>query len=147
MKVILLQDVRSLGKKGDIVEVNDGYARNFLLKTKKGVEANNKNMNDLKLHKANQDKIAQEQLGWKRTTTYTVLKRLCDKGYLKNEASVVTALVDRATVQRADGQEVLQRSFQGSLPSFLAAFLQAGTVSDQEAEEIAQMLDDYRHSH
>ena len=62
MKVILLQDVRSLGKKGDIVEVNDGYARNFLLKTKKGVEANNKNMNDLKLHKANQDKMAQEQL-------------------------------------------------------------------------------------
>ena len=62
MKVILLQYVRSLGKKGDIVEVNDGYARNFLLKTKKGVEANNKNMNDLKLHKANQDKIAQEQL-------------------------------------------------------------------------------------
>ena len=62
MKVILLQDVKTLGKKGDIVEVNDGYARNFLLKTKKGVEANNKNMNDLKLHKANQDKIAQEQL-------------------------------------------------------------------------------------
>ena len=62
MKVILLQGVKSLGKKGDIVEVNDGYARNFLLKTKKGVEANNKNMNDLKLHKANQDKIAQEQL-------------------------------------------------------------------------------------
>ena len=62
MKVILLQDVKSLGKKGDIVEVNNGYARNFLLKTKKGVEANNKNMNDLKLHKANQDKIAQEQL-------------------------------------------------------------------------------------
>ena len=62
MKVILLQDVRSLGKKGDIVEVNDGYARNFLLKTKKGVEANSRNMNDLKLHKANQDKIAQEQL-------------------------------------------------------------------------------------
>ena len=62
MKVILQQDVKSLGKKGDIVEVNDGYARNFLLKTKKGVEANNRNMNDLKLHKANQDKIAQEQL-------------------------------------------------------------------------------------
>ena len=53
--------------------------------------------------------------------------------------------MDRATVQRADGQEVLQRSFHGSLPSFLAAFLQAGTVTDQEAEEIAQMLDDYRH--
>lgn len=62
MKVILLEDVKSLGKKGEIVEVNDGYARNFLLKTKKGAEANKNNMNDLKLQKANQEKIAQEQL-------------------------------------------------------------------------------------
>lgn len=62
MKVILLEDVKSLGKKGQIVEVNDGYARNFLLKTKKGAEANKNNMNDLKLQKANQEKIAQEQL-------------------------------------------------------------------------------------
>lgn len=67
-------------------------------------------------------KLAQAQLGWKRTTTYTVIKRLCDKGCLKNEAAVVTSLVDRATVQQADGQEVLQRSFHGSLPSFLAPF-------------------------
>ena len=91
--------------------------------------------------------IAQEQLGWKRTTTYTVIKRLCDKGCLKNEAAVVTSLVDRATVQQADGQEVLQRSFHGSLPSFLAAFLRAGSVSDQEAAEIEQMLEEYRQSH
>ena len=60
MKVILLQDVKSLGKKGDIVNVNDGYARNFILKTNKGIEANAKNLNDLKLKKANDDKIAQE---------------------------------------------------------------------------------------
>lgn len=62
MKVILLEDVKSLGKKGEIVSVNDGYARNFLLKTKKGVEATGKNLNDLKLQKANADKIAQENL-------------------------------------------------------------------------------------
>lgn len=62
MKVILLEDVKSLGKKGEVVNVNDGYARNFLLKTKKGVEATGKNMNDLKLQKANADKIAKEQL-------------------------------------------------------------------------------------
>ena len=62
MKVILLEDVKSLGKKGEIVEVNDGYARNFLLKTKKGVEATGKNLNDLKLQKANAAKVAQEHL-------------------------------------------------------------------------------------
>ncbi len=62
MKVILLEDVKSLGKKGEIVNVNDGYARNFLIKTGKGVEANNKNLNDLKLQKAKEDKIAQENL-------------------------------------------------------------------------------------
>ncbi len=62
MKVILLQDVKSLGKKGDVVDVNDGYARNYVLPKKLGVEANGKNMNDLKLQKANTEKIAKEQL-------------------------------------------------------------------------------------
>lgn len=62
MKVILLEDVKSLGKKGDIVEVNPGYARNCILKKKLGVEATNKNINDLKLQKAHQDKVAMEQL-------------------------------------------------------------------------------------
>ena len=61
MKVILTEDVKSLGKKGEIVDVSDGYARNFILKKKKGIEANSKNLNDLKLQKANDDKIAQEQ--------------------------------------------------------------------------------------
>lgn len=62
MKVILLQDVKSLGKKGEIVNVSDGYARNYVLPKKFGVEANPANMNDLKLQKANADKVAQEQL-------------------------------------------------------------------------------------
>ena len=62
MKVILLQDVKSLGKKGEIVNVNDGYARNFILPKKLGLEATGKNLNDLKLQKANADKVAQEQL-------------------------------------------------------------------------------------
>lgn len=61
MKVILLQDVKSLGKKGELVEVNEGYGRNFILKKKLGVEATAKNMNDLKLQKANQEKVAKEQ--------------------------------------------------------------------------------------
>lgn len=58
MEVILLQDVKSLGKKGDMVKVNDGYARNFILPKKLGIEATNKNINDLKLQKANEEKVA-----------------------------------------------------------------------------------------
>lgn len=61
MKVILLQDVKSLGKKGEIVNVSDGYARNFVLPKKLGLEANTANLNDLKLQRANADKVAQEQ--------------------------------------------------------------------------------------
>lgn len=62
MKLILIQDVKSLGKKGDIVDVNDGYARNFIIPKKLGIEANDKNKNDLKLKKANDEKIKQQQL-------------------------------------------------------------------------------------
>ena len=62
MKVILLEDVKSLGKKGDVVNINDGYARNFVLPKKLGVEANNKNLNDLKRQKAKEEKIARQQL-------------------------------------------------------------------------------------
>lgn len=89
-------------------------------------------------------KLAEERLGWKRTTTYTVIKRLREKGCLESKDTVLHTLVDRQTVQQADGREVLQRSFGGSLPNFLAAFLRAGSVSDREAQEIEAMLTDYR---
>ena len=62
MEIILLQDVKALGKKGEVVKVNDGYARNFILPKRLGVEANSKNMNDLKLQKANEEKVAAERL-------------------------------------------------------------------------------------
>ena len=62
MKIILIQDVKTLGKKGDTVNVNDGYARNFILPKKLGIEATAKNINDLKLQKANEEKVAKELL-------------------------------------------------------------------------------------
>lgn len=68
MKVILLEDVKSLGKKGQIVNVSDGYARNYVLPKKLGVEASSANLNDLKLQKANADKVAQQQLEAARAT-------------------------------------------------------------------------------
>ena len=72
MKVILLQDVKALGKKGEVVNVNDGYARNFILPKKLGVEANGKNLNDLKLQKNNEAKVAQgtwmQRKNWQRNS-------------------------------------------------------------------------------
>ncbi len=75
MKVILLEDVKSLGKKGEIVNVSDGYARNYVLPKKLGVEANSANMNDLKLQKANADKVAQEQLEAAQTLAQELEKK------------------------------------------------------------------------
>lgn len=89
-------------------------------------------------------RIAREKLGWKRTTTYTVIKRLCEKGYLKNEETIVSALIGREEAGRAEGKQVLERNFKGSLPAFVAAFLAGGSISDQDAEEIEKLIEAYR---
>ena len=89
-------------------------------------------------------RLAEAKLGWKRTTTYTVIKRLCEKGYLKSEATVVTALIGREEAGRAEGRQVLERSFRGSLPAFLAAFLEGGDIDDGEAEELERLIREYR---
>jgi len=91
-------------------------------------------------------KRAEEKLGWKRTTTYTVLKRLCDKNLLKNENTIVTALMSREENQRTESRQVLERSFNGSLPQFIAAFLDGGKISLTEAEKIKRLIDEYRES-
>ena len=81
MKVILLEDVKALGKKGQVVEVSDGYAKNFILKKKLGLEATGANMNDLKLQKARDEKVAQQQLDAASVSSPTLQKsrRLCWK--------------------------------------------------------------------
>ena len=91
-------------------------------------------------------KRAEAQLGWKRTTTYTVLKRLCDKKMLKNENALVASFVSREAIQKAESRQVLDRSFNGSLPQFIAAFLDGGKISDAEADRIKRMIDRYRES-
>mgnify|MGYP001374699554 FL=1 len=89
-------------------------------------------------------RLAEEKLGWKRTTTYTVIRRLCEKGYLRSEDAVVSAFVDREEAGRAEGMQVLARSFKGSLPAFLAAFLAGGSISDEDAEKIEALIAHYR---
>jgi len=85
-----------------------------------------------------------EKLGWKKSTTYTRLKILTEKGYVKNENSTVTSLVSRGEVQAAESTFVVQQTFAGSLPGFLVSFLGGKTISDQEAEELKRLIDEHR---
>lgn len=89
-------------------------------------------------------KLCSEQLGWKPTTTYTVIKRLSGRGVLKNENSVVTSLVSKAEVQAAEIDELVEKKFEGSLPAFIAAFTKHRKISDKELDEVQEMIDRYR---
>ena len=89
-------------------------------------------------------RLCRERLGWKPTTTYTVIKRLSERGVLKNEKSIVTALVSREEVQTAEIDELVEKKFDGSLPAFVAAFTKNRKISDSEINELQAMIDRYR---
>lgn len=89
-------------------------------------------------------KLCSEQLGWKPTTTYTVIKRLSERGVLKNEKTVVTSLVTKEKVQTAEIDEMMEKTFQGSLPAFIAAFTKNRRLSDKEIDEVQEMIDRFR---
>ncbi len=85
-----------------------------------------------------------ETLGWKKSTTYTQLKKLCQKGFAENRDSVVRSLIPREKVQAYESEELVERAFSGSLPGFLTAFLGGKTLSDQEAEELKRLIDEHK---
>ena len=85
--------------------------------------------------------LCEEKLGWKKSTTFTMLKKLSQKGLLKNEKAVVTALVGRREIESSESDIFVSQTFGGSLPGFLAAFLGARAVSDEEAEELKALID------
>ena len=89
-------------------------------------------------------KLCQEQLGWKRTTTYTVIKRLGERGILKNEDGLVTALVSKEAAQAREINELVEEKFQGSLPAFIAAFTKRQDISQAELDEVQRMIDRIR---
>ncbi|MGN0447638.1 MAG: BlaI/MecI/CopY family transcriptional regulator [Acutalibacteraceae bacterium] len=89
-------------------------------------------------------KLCKEQLGWKPTTTYTVIKRLSERGVLKNEKTVVTSLVSKDQVQAAELNEMVEKTFEGSLPAFVAAFTKHQKISDAEIDAVQQMIDRFR---
>lgn len=89
-------------------------------------------------------KLCREQLGWKPTTTYTVLRRLSDRGVLKNENTIVTSLVSKDEVQAAEIDELVEKKFEGSVPAFFAAFTKRRKISQEEIDEVQKMIDHFR---
>ena len=83
-----------------------------------------------------------EELGWKKSTTYTVLKRLCDKGIFQNENGTVTSRMTKEEYAAAQSEKFVEDTFGGSLPAFVAAFLRERKLSPQEADELRRMLDE-----
>ena len=88
--------------------------------------------------------LCREQLGWKPTTTYTVIKRLSERGVLKNENSIVSTLVTKDEVQAAEINEMVEKTFEGSLPAFIAAFTKHQKITEKELDAVQAMIDRYR---
>ena len=87
-------------------------------------------------------KLGEAELGWKRTTVHTVLRRLCDKGLFQNDGGLVTARMSREAFYALQSRQFVEDSFHGSLPAFIAAFTQGRRLTDQEKEEIHRMIDE-----
>ncbi len=88
--------------------------------------------------------LCAREFSWKRTTTYTMLKRLCDRNLFQNENGTVTALMKKEDFLAAQGEAFLNDSFDGSLPRFLAAFTRRNRLSEKEISEIQQLIDEHR---
>jgi len=86
-------------------------------------------------------KLCFEKFGWKKSTTYSVIKRLSERGALKNESAIVTTLVSRLQVQKYESEQILEKTFDNSLPSFITAFLQDKKLTQDDAEQIKRMIE------
>ena len=88
--------------------------------------------------------LCAEAMGWKKPTTYTTLRKLCDKGFAQNVDTIVTSLVPREQVQTFASEYFVDHTFKGSLPGFLTAFLDGKVITDQEAEELKHLIDEHK---
>ena len=89
-------------------------------------------------------KICEKELGWKKPTTYTVLRKLCEKGLLQNVDGIVSSLISKDDFYSAKSEQVVKESYNGSLPAFIAAFVSRQDLSEKEADEIQKMIDTFR---
>ncbi|MBQ5633972.1 MAG: BlaI/MecI/CopY family transcriptional regulator [Clostridia bacterium] len=88
--------------------------------------------------------LAEAEFAWNKNTTYTVIKRLSERGIIKNENTVVTSLVSKDEAQAAEIDEMVERTFEGSLPAFIAAFVKRQDLSEAEIDAVQDMIDRYR---
>lgn len=88
--------------------------------------------------------LCKQQLGWKNSTTYTVIKRLSQRGVLKNEHTIVTSLVSKDQVQAAEIDQLVESKFEGSLPAFVAAFTRSQKMTQKEIDQVQKMIDRFR---
>ena len=89
-------------------------------------------------------KICEATLGWKKSTTYTVLKKLCERGIFQNEKGIVTSLITKEDFNSHQSERFVEETFEGSLPAFIAAFTRRKKISAKEIDEIQMMIDMYR---
>ncbi|MBQ7245547.1 MAG: BlaI/MecI/CopY family transcriptional regulator [Firmicutes bacterium] len=89
-------------------------------------------------------RICERELKWKKPTTYTVLRKLCEKGLLKNENGIVSSLISREDFYSTKSEQIIEDSFSGSLPAFVAAFISRNNISAEEADEIQKMIDSFK---
>ena len=89
-------------------------------------------------------KLCEKEFNWKRTTTYTSLKRLCERGVFQSQDGIVTALISREEFYAMQSEKVVEESFDGSLPAFIAAFTKHQKISEKEIDEVQKMIDSYR---
>lgn len=89
-------------------------------------------------------KLCGQQLDWKKSTTYTMLKRLCERGLFQNEKGMVSALMTKEEFGAAQSEKIIEESFDGSLPAFIAAFASRKKISLDDVDEIQKMIDSYR---
>ncbi len=89
-------------------------------------------------------RLCEQQLGWKRTTTYTVIKRLSERGVLKNEGGTVSSLISKEDAEACEIDELVNKKFGGSLPAFVAAFTKRRDISDSELDQVQRMIDSIR---
>lgn len=88
--------------------------------------------------------ICGDEFQWKRTTTYTMLKRLCIRGLFKNNGGIVSVLMTKDEFNAGQGEQFLEESFNGSMPKFLATFTRQRKLSNKEVDEIQKLIDEYR---